>query len=205
MNWRRIGKYALLIGIVISLISLIVISWIKFSTFLFLYVIYLWISNGLVSSTGMNRWLAHSITAIGTIPLVYLISLIFSLDKTKRNIGLVGFFIFLSFCNLGMFLYTVNEVNFNPSGKAVMFFCSFSGEEHKVDYQGYCRKHGVKLEPLTPEIVKKYFQQTSKADSKENGMKILGWEPDELLKLIGYILITISCLALTVYFYHTLT
>lgn len=158
-------KWKIIIGL---LIVTLIFSWIKFSTFLFLYPLYLWITNYLTSLLGVSVYLAKTVAALIAIPLFFLIILMFSTDKTKRTIGLTAFFLFLSLCNFAMFGYSGKYIFFDiNTGKALKYYIKApAGEIIISDLPGYDQIYGKMRLPVTPNVVGEYLEQQNKKKEK---------------------------------------
>lgn len=154
--------------IILGLAITAIIGWIKFSTFFFIYPLYLHLQGRIIDATGINPFLANAIAAILAIPTFYLILWMFSLDKTKRQIGIIVFFLGLSACNFVMFNYH-KDIYFDwQTGTGNKYYFVKDQKICIEDNPGYSQKYGLQKFPVTSAVAEKYYLQQQQQLEEQN-------------------------------------
>ena len=132
-------------------------------------VFYRYFEGEFVGATGLSPWLARAIAGVLVIPLVWSIPRMTSFWSQQREKAIaVGLGVMIVFSAI-MFGVTQRR-NFDPKTGSVRKWYADTPEGRRFfDQDGYDPKYGVKLEPVSKEIVQvEYRQQNSLAPRRVN-------------------------------------
>ena len=147
------NKYikAIIIVLVLALFffpTIIVLKYIAFKEIYFHYV------NTIEGITGLNTFLIKAIFAILMVPFVLGLRYIFSFNKTRRTIGTIIIIVYVVLYNFSLYQLTKNQ-NFNFADGEVMKWYALTPDGVKYfDKPGVEPIYGIKLQIVTPEIIK---------------------------------------------------
>jgi hypothetical protein len=147
----KLAKVALIVVLLILFIAPTLWA-IKYLTLTGLHSHYVEMFVGL---TGLNRYLANVIVALLLIPAIYGVKLYFFsfFDKTKANIGLAMLVSVFVIYNIGLYYATKNAYFSFAEGKAAKWYAMTPEGVQFFDADGYDPKYGIKLKPVTPEMM----------------------------------------------------
>ena len=147
-----LSKYLKLI-IVIGLLVLIAIPIIEMMYILGLKGLFSYFADKVISTTGVNPYLAKAIVMILMIPLLWSFKWTFSFRSKRRmsSYAILAGYILLFY--MSMFFMT-KEQKFDFSTGEAMKFCAHTPEGVRCfDAPGFDPKYGIKLKPATPELI----------------------------------------------------
>ena len=154
-KYESLKKFLIPLGIVLAVIFLIA---------LFIYItalplsiqiiwkLYSYITNKIVSTTGVSQFLAKGIVIILLIPLIWVIPNIFrrKYKKTASAIGLLYVGVFF----LSLFFLS-KDIYFTHSGEGTLKWYVLTPEGVKFyDSPGIDPVYGITLKPVTPDVIR---------------------------------------------------
>lgn len=147
----KLAKVALIVVLLILFIAPTLWA-IKYFTLTGLHSHYVEMFVGL---TGLNRYLANVIVALLLVPAIYGVKLYFFSfrDKTRANIGLAMLVTVFIVYNIGLYFATKNTYFSFGEGKASKWYAMTPEGVQFFDADGYDPKYGIKLKPVTPEMM----------------------------------------------------
>ena len=132
----------------IVVVVLAVISLVKFGTALFVIPLYVAGTKWVCEVTGLNVWVARSITLVLIIPLLYLVRWMFAWDAGKRRAGMSIFCALAAGLCLAVFFI-------RPVDPEEAYYC-IHPLTHKIliyDHPGTDPQYGLKLHAGSPMIM----------------------------------------------------
>lgn len=121
---------------------------------LLLWQLFPWLTGKLVSSTGMNIWLARAFVIPALFLLIYAIGLMFSLKKKKRIAGFILLCLMISVVSLVMYQFTKEHHFKFGTGESLQWYIKTPQGFRLYSTSGYDVVTGEKLKKVTPEIAK---------------------------------------------------
>ncbi|MCK4764714.1 MAG: hypothetical protein KAW12_21125 [Candidatus Aminicenantes bacterium] len=137
-----------------------------------------YIVSNIVNVSGMSHWLAKGIVIIALIPFMWAVSEIFkikfrikifgkTLVKSYRKLAGIIIIVYMSIFFLSMHFLSRDSYFTHDSGKVLKWYAETPEGIHYFDTNGYDPEYGIKLKPVTPEIVEKHKKQQMKMYPKQ--------------------------------------
>lgn len=151
IKWQKIGKAILI------LFFLFITFWITFKviTHVTIHGVYSYFVDSISSLTGLNKYLVKVAAILLIIPFSVGLKLYFFSfgNKTLRYIGasiLVTMFVLY---NLGLYNFTKSAYFTFSKGEVLKWYANTPEGIRFFDSPGYDPKYGIKLRPVTPEVI----------------------------------------------------
>jgi hypothetical protein len=142
--------------IIIFLIPIIIIT-----NYVGVGILFTNIINKIAEQTGINKYIINIFIVLLIIPFIKSVLNLFSLKKEKRRSGLIFLIIFFVVYNFSLYLLT-KDIYFNYSNGSSLKWYALTPEGVKYyDGPGTDPIYGIKLRPVTPEIIKNLKLLTS--------------------------------------------
>lgn len=139
----------------VILIIIMLLGLIKLGNIFAFFFMFNWISNSIITDSGINIWISKIISVFLSLLIIVSISSLVSFKKEKRIIGLLLFSVCFILYQLVIFVSTKNN-NFLPDGSNNK--CVARNLEGNYEYVSCGNKihpiYGTIIEPITPDIVR---------------------------------------------------
>lgn len=105
--------------------------------------------------TGLNTFLVKAVCALLLVPFIIGVRYLFSLNKTRRAVGLIVIILYVSIYNLSLYHFTKEQYFEFESGKGMKWYALTPEGVDFYDKPGVDPVYGITLQQVTPEIIKK--------------------------------------------------
>lgn len=177
MEEKKYSRYQIIIfSVIVILIILLTLS-ILLPKFPLIMVkkVFNYVVENIVNVSGLSQWLVKGITVFALIPFYWALmevsNLNFRLFKRKSSHKKLSKFIIFSYAGiffLSMFFLSRGTYFGHNKGEATKYYANTPEGIRFFDSPGYDPKYGIKLEPVTPDLIEKHQK------------KLLGMQPKKL-------------------------
>jgi len=176
----RLRKFFL---ILVILFIVFLISWFLFwgiLKFTFIFKVFDYVVQNIINVSGMSRWLAKGLVTILIIPFFWALQEIFKLrfklhfTKPKKSYRKLAIFVVISYIALfflSMFFLSRGTYFGHTTGEVMKWYAETPEGIRFFDSPGYDPKYGIKLKPVTPELMENYQKKMTGLQPKRVKIK----------------------------------
>jgi hypothetical protein len=142
------------VGAILIVLSLLFIPAIIAMKYVAISQIYSHFVDSVSDLTGLNKYLVKAGVALMLIPLYIGLKLFFSINKTRRYIGVSILITLLAIYNLSLYNFTKDLYFAFSEGKALKWYALTPDGVKFFDKAGVEPVYGITLKPVTPEVIR---------------------------------------------------
>jgi len=121
--------------------------------------------NSIYGLTGINKYLIKAGVALMIIPFLWGLRLIFSLNRSRRNVGYLILTVFFIGYNLSLYQFTKTSYFSFSKGEVLKWYALTPEGVKFYDSAGVDPVYGITLRPVTPEVIRN-LKRLEKGDFK---------------------------------------